>query len=60
MNQKPFVFDKRRVTLENTLNFIPMFEGRPNRDTDIGHEDILNLQIALNTTNSVTDFLKAM
>ena len=57
---KPNVFDRRRVTLENTLNCIPMFGGRPSRDTVIGNDDILNLQIALNTTNSVSAFLKAV
>jgi len=31
--------------------------GRPVRDTAIGHDDILNLKIALNTTNDVNDFL---
>jgi hypothetical protein len=34
-----------------------MFEGRPERDTDIGQDDINNLIIAMNTTNSVEDFL---
>jgi len=57
---KPYVFDRRRVTLENTINCIPMFGGRPKRDTVIGDDDILNLQIALNTSNSVTDFLKVV
>jgi hypothetical protein len=37
-----------------------MFGGRPKRDTVIGDDDILNLQIALNTSNSVTDFLKVV
>lgn len=31
--------------------------GRPDRDTAIGHDDIINLQIALNTTNDVSEFL---
>ena len=57
---KPYIFDRRTITLENTKNYIPMFEGRPKRDMDIGQEDILNLQIALNTTSSVSDFVKAV
>jgi hypothetical protein len=57
---KPYIFDRRQITLENTVNYIPMFSGRPKRDKDIGQEDIFNLQIALNTTSSVTDFVKAV
>jgi hypothetical protein len=55
------VKDSRRFKgIEDIINYIPLFEGRPVRDTAIGHEDILNLQIALNTTSSVVDFLKAV
>lgn len=57
---KPYIFDRRTITLENTKNYIPMYTGRPKRDTDIRQEDILNLQIALNTTSSVSDFVKAV
>lgn len=31
---------------------------RPERNTVIGHDDILNLRIALNTSTSLEDFLR--
>ena len=34
------------------------FEGRPQRDIIINQDDINNLKISLNTTNSVEEFLK--
>lgn len=37
----------------NTVNLT----GRPVRDTAIDHNDILDLKIALSTTNDVSDFL---
>lgn len=36
---------------------IPYMEGRPERVTPIGEEDIQNLLIALNTAKSLEDFL---
>ena len=36
---------------------IPMYTGRPVRDTAINNDDLLNLKIALNTTDSVDRFL---
>lgn len=38
-------------------HFIPFLEGRPNRDSAINTEDLLNLKIALNTAKSLDDFL---
>lgn len=34
--------------------------GRPNRDTVIGHDDIINLIIALGATNDVNNFLEVI
>lgn len=34
---------------------IPFLGGRPDRDTAIGQEDFLNLQIALNTASSLDE-----
>jgi hypothetical protein len=39
---------------------IPFLEGRPKRDTSIGHDDCVNLEIALNTCKDVDEFLKMM
>ena len=35
-----------------------MFDGRPNRDTIISQDDINNLIISLNTTETVNEFLR--
>lgn len=53
----PHKIDRRRVTLENSVNYIPMYSGRPNRDQDINQEDITNLKIALHTSKSFDEFL---
>jgi len=39
---------------------IPYMEGRPNRKTAIAHDDLLNLEIALNTCESVEELLKQL
>jgi hypothetical protein len=55
--------DTRAVKLERVLSgdYIPMFGGRPVRDDlQIAKDDLLNLTIALNTTDSVEDFLRKM
>jgi hypothetical protein len=39
------------------LERIEILKGRPNRDTVIGGDDILNLRIALETSTTVEDFL---
>jgi len=56
------VHDKRKVRLEELMkkDYIPFMEGRPDRVTIIQNDDIYNLSIALNTTNSVDEFLKAV
>jgi hypothetical protein len=51
--------DRRTVKLENVLskNYIPLFEGRPKRETVICGDDLLNLKIALNSSVSFEEFL---
>jgi hypothetical protein len=49
----PRQLTERREELEK----IAMFSGRPNRQTVIGDDDILNLRIALETSTSLEDFL---
>jgi len=39
-------------------DYIPLYEGRPKRNVVIDSNDILNLKIALNTTNNFEDFFK--
>lgn len=39
---------------------IPPFTGRPDRDTVIGHEDIINLQIALGTARTVEELCEVI
>jgi hypothetical protein len=58
--EKKNVIDKRFIKLENVMKkgFIPFLGGRPERETVIGQEDIVNLSIVLNTTNSVEEFIK--
>jgi hypothetical protein len=38
----------------------PMFEGRPERYLPINHEDIINLEISLNTTKDVLAFIESI
>jgi len=58
--EKKNVIDKRSIQLERLLkkDFIPFLSGRPKREKVIGQEDITNLTIALNTTDSVESFLR--
>lgn len=37
-----------------------VLSGRPYRDTVIGHDDIINLIIALGATNDVNNFLEVI
>jgi hypothetical protein len=54
------VVDKRAVRLEEVMkpDYIPFLGGRPKRQTVIGKEDIMNLEIALYTSASVQEFLE--
>ena len=57
--EKKKVKDKRSIKLENVLkpDYIPFLSGRPERETVIGKEDLMNLEIVLNTTNTVEELL---
>lgn len=54
------VIDKRSIKLEDVMkkDYIPFLGGRPERQTIMGKDDILNLEITLNTCSSVDEFLK--
>jgi len=51
--------EKNGGKFQNLLetDYIPWFEGRPDRETAISQDDITNLNIALNTTSNLGDFL---
>jgi hypothetical protein len=53
------VVDKRSVRLEEVMkpDYIPFLGGRPQRDTIISIDEIVNLVIALNTTDAVEYFI---
>jgi hypothetical protein len=57
--EKKKVIDKRQVKLEEIMKegYIPFLGGRPEREYVIGKDDIMNLKIILNTTESVNEFL---
>ena len=54
------VVDKRTIKLEDLLkpDYIPFLSGRPERGTIINDDDLMNLEIMMNTTNSVEDFVQ--
>jgi hypothetical protein len=39
-------------------DYIPFLGGRPERETIVGKDDIMNLEITLNTCSTVDEFLK--
>jgi len=53
------IIDKRQIRLEEVMkpDYIPFLGGRPERLTVIRADDIVNLKIILNTTESVEEFL---
>lgn len=55
----PNVNDKRKIRLEDLMSgeYIPLFEGRPLREEIISPDDIMNLEIALNTSRNLDEFL---
>lgn len=57
--EKKHVIDKRSIKLEDVLkaDYIPFLSGRPERETVIGKEDLMNLEIVLNTTKTVEEFI---
>jgi len=60
MERKNNVYDKRNVKLDEMLRdgYIPFLEGRPGRDFSITEDDVTNLIIALNTADSLNEFVK--
>ncbi len=59
MKSNEKVTDKRLVKLENVMakDYIPLFEGRPQREIPISRDDLINLKIALNSSADLDDFL---
>jgi hypothetical protein len=60
--EKKKVVDKRSIKLENILkpDYIPFLSGRPDRETVIGKDDMINLAIILNMTNTVEAVIKSI
>jgi hypothetical protein len=60
MEAKKNVIDRRQIHLEKIMrpDYIPFLGGRPKRTIIINNEDIMNLSIMLNTTDSVETFIK--
>jgi hypothetical protein len=54
------VIDRRKIDLEKVMSpdYIPFLGGRPDRAKVINNDDIVDLSIMLNTTDSVETFLK--
>jgi hypothetical protein len=57
--EKKRVVDKRAIKLEDLMksDYIPFLSGRPKRETVIGQDDLMNLEIVLNTTSTVDEFI---
>jgi hypothetical protein len=62
MEAKKNVIDRRQIHLEKVMrpDYIPFLGGRPKRTTIISNDDILNLAILLNTTDSVETLIKSL
>jgi hypothetical protein len=60
--EKKNVIDKRSIKLEDILkhDYIPFLSGRPERETVIGNDDLMNLEIVLNTVNTVDDVINSL
>ena len=54
------VIDRRHIHLEKVMSpdYIPFLGGRPKRTATISNDDIMDLAIMLNTTDSVETFIK--
>jgi len=61
-SEKKNVIDKRSIKLEDLMkpDYIPFLSGRPERETIIGKDDFMNLEILLNTTNNVEALVKSL
>lgn len=60
--EKKNVIDKRSIKLEDILkhDYIPFLSGRPERETVIGNDDLMNLEIVLNTVNTVDAVINSL
>jgi hypothetical protein len=47
----------QKIEIKERFKTIPFKKGRPERNTIIGADDIMNLRIALNTATSFEEFL---
>jgi hypothetical protein len=58
-SEKRKIIDKRSIKLEDVLkpDYIPFMSGRPERESIIGKDDIMNMEIALHTSHSVEEFI---
>jgi hypothetical protein len=56
------VIDKRSIKLEHVLksDYIPFLYGRPEREKVIGNDDLLNLEILLNTCKNTENFIECI
>ena len=56
------ILDKRQVKLEDIMrsDYIPFLEGRPDRDTVIGKDDLSNLKITLNLYHTVDELITVL
>ncbi len=52
------VSKEKSVMFSRVEMHIPFLAGRPPRETAIGHDDCLNLQIAFYTSKSLDEFLE--
>ena len=58
--KKRTLIEELNIMLANAFREkeLSLFEGRPDRDTVIGEDDIVNLRILLNTASDMRDFLR--
>lgn len=56
-NASEKICDKNRSSGSKSDHIIPFLTGRPQRTYVIGADDIINLQIALNTSKTLEEFL---
>ena len=51
------LYEYRQTKREKAKKHIPLYAGRPERDKEIANDDLLNLRIALNTAQSLDEFI---
>jgi hypothetical protein len=57
--EKKNVIDRRSIKLQDVMSkdYIPFLCGRPAREKVIGADDLLDLEIALNTSSTMDEFI---